>query len=899
MIINTCRKFQYFAILLGTKRLSLIPLVVLCVLFLFPVVSKKAACSQEHSTIVNCDFNGPYHHGIANGWRDNSAWADVAVSYAQDSGADGTAQKIDCSSYRSGAVQFVYPEIQLQKDHVYQIDIWMKGDVRSPVEILLRQYGKPYEKYAAKAFMVDNDWQKYSYIGVVHENASRAYFMIRFTGTGTVWLDDASMKDITSVTVDNSQINGNLIPNSSFEVGLDRWGVLVREKAYEKAMLIESLDRRPQIDSQYAHHGQHSFKVNVPDNARVVITSPYLTIIPGRTYHLSCWIAAETERSVSIGLGHGTLQNGEIERQHVQIGHSWKRYRRTIQLKPAPENAYYFIFESNGAGTLWLDEICLSDVDSSDYQPRRPIEIGFKREGQPTIFDGTEEIKASVLISALPTEDQARLKIRSIDYFNNRQILLDEVLNFSDDYTQQFTITHPNDSTGYFRLEAELSQDHEIIDKAEMAIGIVPERIHGPELSSPFGNHVRFNTDQFVIARKLGISWLRMHPPHGTKWYIVEKEKGTFNFYDESILSAKSYGFHILGLLDTTPRWSSSAPVSEVSPDMKGFRSYPAKDLADWENYVFQTVQYYRGIIDYWEVWNEPETHFFNINSRFDRRTKPETYVRLLKVAYKAAKKANPNAVIIGGGTVQKPLHRWIKEIISSGAYDYFDILSFHGYTNDRPGDDLDISTSFYLNEFESLMRQYNPEYTKAIWDTESGICNPETNYQNIFEVSDEYACPGQSGPHYLIRNFIHLQANGTAKWFYYSMITSHRSDRRECTGFFEWDGSPRPLAVAYAVLSSFLEDAHFERMLELPYGFSGARFKAQDKVISIVYKQGGDEKKIIALPVTGGESVKAYNVMGNPVKIEVGQSNTVSLLIGKDPLYVIESVPMVVVPPG
>ena len=113
----------------------------------------------------------------------------------------------------------------------------------------------------------------------------------------------------------------------------------------------------------------------------------------------------------------------------------------------------------------------------------------------------------------------------------------------------------------------------------------------------------------------LGVSWLRMHPPLGTKWFIVEPEKNRFQFIDQPIQYAKKLGFHILGSLDTTPRWASSAPNHLQNEKAQGYRAYPPEDISDWEHYVSQTVAHYKGVIDHWEIWNEPDSGgFFKLN---------------------------------------------------------------------------------------------------------------------------------------------------------------------------------------------------------------------------------------------------------------------------------------------
>jgi hypothetical protein len=64
--------------------------------------------------------------------------------------------------------------------------------------------------------------------------------------------------------------------------------------------------------------------------------------------------------------------------------------------------------------------------------------------------------------------------------------------------------------------------------------------------------------------------------------------------------------------------------------------------VGEWENYVFRTVEHYRERIRHWEVWNEPYWKGFFTGT-------PEEYAELLKVACRAIKRADPQAVVVGG----------------------------------------------------------------------------------------------------------------------------------------------------------------------------------------------------------------------------------------------------------
>ena len=194
------------------------------------------------------------------------------------------------------------------------------------------------------------------------------------------------------------------------------------------------------------------------------------------------------------------------------------------------------------------------------------------------------------------------------------------------------------------------------------------------------------------------------------------------------------------------------------------------------------------------------------------------------------------------------------------------DVLSFHFYTDGRPGDALDTPTGVFVNQLKSLMRKYGNGKEKPIWETESGIMNPATSYKNILEVSSGYAISAEDSVAYLIRNYAYLLASGVSKWFYYSMITSHRIDRNDATGFFEWDGSPRPMALAYANLVGMIDNAKYSRTLTFGKDILGEEFIKADGVVDIFWVEGWNNKKVnLNLPVSPAYvSATAYDVMGN-----------------------------------
>ncbi|HIE09427.1 MAG TPA: hypothetical protein EYP65_06210 [Armatimonadetes bacterium] len=83
-------------------------------------------------------------------------------------------------------------------------------------------------------------------------------------------------------------------------------------------------------------------------------------------------------------------------------------------------------------------------------------------------------------------------------------------------------------------------------------------------------------------------------------------------------------------------------------------------NLRDFAKYVYEVVHHYRRRIRHYEVWNEPHYRGFF-------RGTPEDYVRLLETAYRAAKSADPNCVIVGGGGISLDALDWAERAFTAG----------------------------------------------------------------------------------------------------------------------------------------------------------------------------------------------------------------------------------------
>jgi hypothetical protein len=151
----------------------------------------------------------------------------------------------------------------------------------------------------------------------------------------------------------------------------------------------------------------------------------------------------------------------------------------------------------------------------------------------------------------------------------------------------------------------------------------------------------------------------------------------------------------------------------------------------------------YAGKVAAYEVWNEPNYYRF-----WEPTPDAAAYTDLLKVAYTAIKKADPNAVVVGGviaaapdtGTQAIDSVRFVTEMYEAGAAGYFDALSFHPYSTAlfSQGGSVAGSPLMMANQIHDVMAAYG-DGNKKIWATEYGMPSAMVTEQGQAEYIDDF----------------------------------------------------------------------------------------------------------------------------------------------------------------
>jgi hypothetical protein len=220
-----------------------------------------------------------------------------------------------------------------------------------------------------------------------------------------------------------------------------------------------------------------------------------------------------------------------------------------------------------------------------------------------------------------------------------------------------------------------------------------------------------------AMIRELGVDVVR----HDLLWTKVQPTEDLYRWgiYDFLVDLSQRYEFDLLPIIAYSAEWASVE--DDPSAGEEWFFTPPA--TADYAWLAYQAASRYRGRVQAWQVWNEPNLSLF-----WRPTPDPVRYTELLRHAYLAVKYGDPHAVVVLGGLANDesatvPQYVWhdpeafLQAIYDAGGGPYFDAAARHPYTN--PNDGVDALRD-RMERFRAVMLA-NGDAHKPIWVTESG----------------------------------------------------------------------------------------------------------------------------------------------------------------------------------
>jgi hypothetical protein len=272
-------------------------------------------------------------------------------------------------------------------------------------------------------------------------------------------------------------------------------------------------------------------------------------------------------------------------------------------------------------------------------------------------------------------------------------------------------------------------------------------------------------------------------------WPDLEPNKGQWQFekLDAYVSVAQQHGTGILLPLGGSPHWASAKPTlpSDYYP---GFTAEPA-DIADWRIFVKTVASRYKGRIQAYEIWNEPNLQQFWTGTT-------DQMVTLTKEASQIIHSVDPNAIVVSPAATADYGVPWVAEFLKKGGGQYVDAIGFHFYVNPHtllPEDMLPV-----IQRVRQVMAD-NGLANKPLWNTESGWLPPAK-----FD-SDELAAG------FMCRAYILSWAAGVQRFYWYAWdngsmaIVTYKRDEHTIT----------PVGSAYKTIEQWLVGARMDSCTE------------------------------------------------------------------------------------
>ena len=350
------------------------------------------------------------------------------------------------------------------------------------------------------------------------------------------------------------------------------------------------------------------------------------------------------------------------------------------------------------------------------------------------------------------------------------------------------------------------------------------------------------------------VGWLRQD----FWWSLAEPEQGRFEWsdFDRAIDAYNQHGFRLFAILCYSSAWSNG-----VCPQTD-------EERARFANYVYEMVQRYQGKVAAWEIWNEP-----NIQPFWSPRPDPKLYAKLLIAAYDAAKRADPDCVIVGGG-LAGPDAEFLEGMYAHGAAGHFDVFSYHNY-----GQQSSMESEWpAVEKLRAVMAKYD-EPDKPIWHTESGF------------FTGPVGVPEDQQGAWIVRYSVGLLALGIEKTF---QLTLHdwtddpqHHDLSVYRGITHADLSRKPSFDVYRTMCARLNGKRLEGVLRPAEGVSGFLFKSpeQNESVLVLWRDDWGAAEPVSIDLDT-PLVLVQQADGDTRRLE-SDSGVYALPIGGQPVYV------------
>jgi len=367
------------------------------------------------------------------------------------------------------------------------------------------------------------------------------------------------------------------------------------------------------------------------------------------------------------------------------------------------------------------------------------------------------------------------------------------------------------------------------------------------------------SSKEYALLDELNVKWVL----NTFYWADIERVKDRFDFsaYDDYVDTAKRDGKKIIAVLAYDTPW--------LFPDGKRKKYISSGNIPYFLRFVEVMVNHYKGRVDVWEIWNEPNFMFWAGSDK--------EFFELSRQAALKIRETDSDAYILGGAFWRSPAG-FIKNMYKAGAMENLDGLAFHPYAVNPSG-----SMELY-DDFSGVLSEIN--FKGSVWITEIGY--PTGGWYPTKVSPEEY-------PSYVVKTITGAAVRGARVLLWYQLFDAYNEgeapDKHNSENYFGLvypDYSRKKGAFAYELCARLLPGSRY--VPELPN-----RVNVPGAIVSFCFfnsKSGNntlilwnDKNKIEKVELSLTEQAFIYDISSG--QRNVLQAGTV-LAIGKQPLFIV-----------
>ncbi len=319
----------------------------------------------------------------ANGWSDNSTWANATVAYSREtinphSGA--SCQKIVVGKVPDGEMQFLQP-VSLVGGSIYTASVWMRGEPGTRVTLRIQKSGPPYTSLADDWVQLTSDWQQVTAQGYV-TTGTAADLMIAMQNPGTVWVDDAALSYSPGKFAPTPNVG--LIPRAFFGMHVGNFlsggvsnpgfeppftsagennpisGQVAANWSDNSTWADVAVDYS--ADTNRPHGGTSAQKVSVQAvRSGAVQLTQGVEVRSGKVYTFSAWLRGDPGMTVKLIVQQASSPYTYYAYTPVQLSGDWQRFTAAGQVNGT--GSVLLMFQATKPGAFSVDDVEFTGPD--------------------------------------------------------------------------------------------------------------------------------------------------------------------------------------------------------------------------------------------------------------------------------------------------------------------------------------------------------------------------------------------------------------------------------------------------------------------------------------------------------------------------------------------------------